>query len=142
MELFRYGSFHGGIWRTGYALDSTSVVCVLAYLSTNHWFSVSAGMGLFTSFMYYVVTGEIGGAGATCGDSIIWPGTAGAYIISDILPGIGAIHTQSFWLASNQVNGVAVTEVCLNGKEFEKFHLNVASFDNLAVGTSKIPVFP
>ena len=61
MELFRYGSFHGGIWRTGYALDSTSVVCVLAYLSTNHWFSVSAGMGLFTSFMYYVVTGEIGG---------------------------------------------------------------------------------
>lgn len=50
------------------------------------------------------LTGEIGSAGATCGDSIIWPGTAGAYIISDILPGVGAIHTQSFWLASNQVN--------------------------------------
>ena len=50
------------------------------------------------------ITGEIGSAGATCGDSIIWPGTAGAYIISDILPGVGAIHTQSFWLASNQVN--------------------------------------
>ena len=31
-------------------------------------------------------------------------GTPGAYIISDILPGVGAIHTQSFWLASNQVN--------------------------------------
>ena len=27
------------------------------------------------------ITGEIGSAGATCGDSIIWPGTAGAYII-------------------------------------------------------------
>ena len=51
------------------------------------------------------LTGEIGSVGAnTCGDSIIWPGTAGAYIISDILPGVGAIHTQSFWLASNQVN--------------------------------------
>ena len=50
------------------------------------------------------LTGEIGSAGATCGDSIIWPGTPGAYIISDILPGVGAIHTQSFWLASNQVN--------------------------------------
>ena len=50
------------------------------------------------------ITGEIGSAGATCGDSIIWPGTPGAYIISDILPGVGAIHTQSFWLASNQVN--------------------------------------
>jgi uncharacterized Ntn-hydrolase superfamily protein len=50
------------------------------------------------------ITGEIGSAGATCGDSIIWPGTPGAYIISDILPGVGAIHSQSFWLASNQVN--------------------------------------
>ena len=50
------------------------------------------------------LTGEIGSAGATCGDSIIWPGTPGAYIISDILPGLGAIHTQSFWLASNQLN--------------------------------------
>ena len=50
------------------------------------------------------VTGEIGSAGATCGDSIIWPGTPGAYIISDILPGVGAIHSQSFWVSSNQVN--------------------------------------
>ena len=53
------------------------------------------------------LTGEIGSAGATCGDSIIWPGTPGAYIISDILPGVGAIHTQSFWLVSNQVNARA-----------------------------------
>ena len=53
------------------------------------------------------LTGEIGSAGATCGDSIIWPGTPGAYIISDILPGVGAIHTQSFWLSSNQVNARA-----------------------------------
>jgi uncharacterized Ntn-hydrolase superfamily protein len=50
------------------------------------------------------ITGEIGSAGATCGDSIIWPGTPGAYIISDILPGVGAIHTQALWIASNQVN--------------------------------------
>ena len=50
------------------------------------------------------ITGEIGSAGATCGDSIIWPGTPGAYIISDILPGVGAIHTQALWTASNQVN--------------------------------------
>lgn len=50
------------------------------------------------------ITGEIGSAGATCGDSIIWPGTPGAYIISDILPGVGAIHTQSYWLEANQLN--------------------------------------
>lgn len=50
------------------------------------------------------ITGEIGSAGATCGDSIIWPGTPGAYIISDILPGVGAIHTQSFYESGNQTN--------------------------------------
>jgi uncharacterized Ntn-hydrolase superfamily protein len=50
------------------------------------------------------ITGEIGSAGATCGDSIIWPGTPGAYLISDVLPGIGAIHSQSFYLEQNQIN--------------------------------------
>ena len=50
------------------------------------------------------LTGEIGSAGATCGDSIIWPGTPGARIISDVIPGKGAIHTQSYYLATNQIN--------------------------------------
>lgn len=48
------------------------------------------------------VSGEIGSAGATCGDSIVWPGTPGARIISEIIPGTGAIHTQSYYLKSNQ----------------------------------------
>jgi uncharacterized Ntn-hydrolase superfamily protein len=50
------------------------------------------------------ITGEIGSAGATCGDSIIWPGTPGAYIISDIIPGVGAIHTQALHSSTNQSN--------------------------------------
>ena len=50
------------------------------------------------------ITGEIGSAGATCGDSIIWPGTPGAILISDIIPGIGAIHTQSYHHTTNQLN--------------------------------------
>lgn len=50
------------------------------------------------------ITGEIGSAGATCGDSIIWPGTPGAFIISDILPGVGAIHSQAWYIATNQNN--------------------------------------
>jgi uncharacterized Ntn-hydrolase superfamily protein len=50
------------------------------------------------------ITGEIGSAGATCGDSIIWPGTPGALIISDIIPGVGAIHTQSYHNLTNQSN--------------------------------------
>lgn len=49
-------------------------------------------------------TGEIGSAGATCGDSIIWPGTPGAYLISDVIPGVGAIHTQAWYLPGNQHN--------------------------------------
>lgn len=48
------------------------------------------------------ITREIGSAGATCGDSIIWPGSPGALIISDIIPGVGAIHTQSYYNATNK----------------------------------------
>lgn len=49
-------------------------------------------------------TGEIGSAGASCLDNIQFPGSNGAIIISDIIPGRGAIHTQSFWNATNQNN--------------------------------------
>lgn len=50
------------------------------------------------------ITGEIGSAGASCLDNIQFPGSNGAIIISDILPGRGAIHTQSYWNATNQTN--------------------------------------
>lgn len=47
------------------------------------------------------VTGEIGSAGASCvGSSVYYP--HGAAILSDVIPGIGAIHTQASWLAANQ----------------------------------------
>lgn len=49
-------------------------------------------------------TGEIGSAGASCLDNIQFPGSNGAIIISDIIPGRGAIHTQAFWNATNQNN--------------------------------------
>ena len=42
------------------------------------------------------VTGEIGSAGASC--------IAGSFILSDVIEGIGAIHTQSYWNATNQLN--------------------------------------
>lgn len=63
------------------------------------------------------LTGEIGSAGATCGDSIIWPGTPGAYIISDIIPAKGAIHTQSYWYETNQINARNELQKGLNAKE-------------------------
>ncbi len=39
-------------------------------------------------------TQEVGSAGASC--------IAGSIIISDVHPGLGAIHTQSYWTAQNQ----------------------------------------
>lgn len=49
-------------------------------------------------------TGEVGSAGASCIDDIVFPGSGGAKIISDVLPGRGVIHTQSYWNAANQQN--------------------------------------
>ncbi|MEL6843305.1 MAG: hypothetical protein AAFP02_08825, partial [Bacteroidota bacterium] len=46
------------------------------------------------------VTGEVGSAGASCLDASIVAG--GVSIIGDLIPGQGAINTQSFYLANNQ----------------------------------------
>jgi uncharacterized Ntn-hydrolase superfamily protein len=49
------------------------------------------------------VTGEIGSAGASCvTSSTTYP--HGAAILSDVIPGIGAIHTQAAWNPVNQQN--------------------------------------
>lgn len=48
------------------------------------------------------VTGEIGGAGASCIDESAIP--TGVLIINDIIPGVGGIHTQAYWLSGNQQN--------------------------------------
>lgn len=45
------------------------------------------------------ITGEIGSAGATCISD-----ENGAITISDIVLGVGAIHTQSYWNPTNQTN--------------------------------------
>lgn len=62
-------------------------------------------------------TGEVGSAGASCLDNISFPGSGGAIIISDILPGKGAIHTQSFWVATNQANARLKMEEGLSPQE-------------------------
>jgi len=47
------------------------------------------------------ITGEIGSAGASC----VGPfGGVGAFILSDVIEGIGAIHTQAYWNETNQQN--------------------------------------
>jgi len=61
------------------------------------------------------ITGEIGSAGASCLDGSQIAG--GAIIISDLLPGRGAIHTQSFWNPTNQANARARMEAGLSPTE-------------------------
>ncbi|MDP1621573.1 MAG: DUF1028 domain-containing protein [Bacteroidales bacterium] len=52
------------------------------------------------------LTGEIGSAGASCvTSSTTYP--HGAAILSDLIPGIGAIHTQAAWNSVNQTNAHA-----------------------------------
>ena len=47
------------------------------------------------------ITGEIGSAGASCVGAI---NGVGAYILSDVIEGIGGIHTQASWNETNQQN--------------------------------------
>ena len=63
-----------------------------------------------------LATGQVGSAGATCLDDNQIAG--GAVIISDVIPDIGAIHTQSYWIPANQnaahdqvVNGLSPEEL-------------------------------
>ncbi len=48
------------------------------------------------------ITGEVGSAGASCVPIALPAAPHGALIICDVLPGIGAINTQAYWLAANQ----------------------------------------
>lgn len=82
-------------------------VLMVAFAQAQHTFSIVALDSL---------TGEVGSAGATCGDSIIWPGTKGALVISDVLPGVGAIHTQASWNFENQLNARSSLENGLSPK--------------------------
>lgn len=46
------------------------------------------------------ITGEVGSAGASCIGAPQIP--QGCYILSDVLPGLGVIHTQAYYLSANQ----------------------------------------
>ena len=50
------------------------------------------------------LTGEVGSAGASCLGVIFPLAPNGAQVICDVIPGIGAVHTQAQYLAANQQN--------------------------------------
>ncbi len=53
-----------------------------------------SGADTFSIVAVDLETGEVGSAGASC--------ISGSIIISDVHPGLGAIHTQSYWNSQNQ----------------------------------------
>ncbi len=63
-----------------------------------------AAQDTFSIVAVDTVTGEIGSAGASCVGAI---NGVGAYIISDVIEGVGGIHTQASWLVANQQNAHA-----------------------------------
>jgi len=64
----------------------------------------SQGQDTFSIVAVDSLTGQIGSAGASCVGYIIPTYPHGAQIISDLIPGTGAIHTQAQWNATNQQN--------------------------------------
>jgi len=73
-----------------------TVILCIAFYSTS-------AQDTFSIVAIDSVTGQIGSAGASCvGSSGSYP--HGAQILSDVIPGIGVIHTQALWMATNQLH--------------------------------------
>jgi uncharacterized Ntn-hydrolase superfamily protein len=75
-----------------------------------------SGQDTFSIVAVDLATGEVGSAGASCLDDDDIEG--GVLIISDVHPGVGAIHTQSYWNPVNQqyarqlmIDGVAPEDI-------------------------------
>jgi len=64
------------------------------------WISAINAQDTFSICAIDTITGEAGSAGASCIGAPQIP--QGCYILSDVLPGIGVIHTQAWYNATNQ----------------------------------------
>jgi len=71
-------------------------ILVLAFLIS----ASVVGQDTFSICAVDTITGEVGSAGASCLDDGDIEG--GVLIISDVHPGVGVVHTQSYWLPANQ----------------------------------------
>ena len=72
-------------------------ICITLFLC-----NISLPNDTFSIVAVDTLTGQVGSAGASC--------IQGSIIISDIHPGLGAIHTQSYWNASNQDSASSLME--------------------------------
>ena len=76
---------------------SIKKICIILSL-----YNILLSNDTFSIVAVDTLTGQIGSAGASC--------IQGSIIISDIHPGLGAIHTQSYWNASNQDSASSLME--------------------------------
>lgn len=74
----------------------------MKYILSVLYFSLLISEDTFSIVAVDPLTGEVGSAGASC--------IAGSIIISDIHPGVGAIHTQSYWNGVNQNNASSLMD--------------------------------
>ena len=70
---------------------------------------LSVSFSTFSIVAVDLENGLVGSAGASC--------IAGSIIISDIHPGVGAIHTQSYWSGYNQIMASDMMDLGLNPEE-------------------------
>jgi uncharacterized Ntn-hydrolase superfamily protein len=85
--------------KTIYTLKTVLFLMVIIFFSAEAF-----SQDTFSIVAVDTVTGEIGSAGASCVGPI---GGVGAFILSDVIEGIGCIHTQASYLAQNQQNARA-----------------------------------
>lgn len=78
-------------------MKNTLLFCLLFF-----FVQTTYAQDTFSIIAVDTITGEIGGAGASCIDESAIP--TGVLIINDIIPGVGGIHTQAYWLSGNQQN--------------------------------------
>lgn len=76
---------------SGVVLGLTALAVLLCPISAHATFSIVA---------VDTATGAVGGAGASC--------ISGSKIINDIIEGIGAVHTQAYYIEANQDNAHAL----------------------------------
>ena len=76
---------------------SIKKICIILSL-----YNILLSNDTFSIVAVDTLTGQVGSAGASC--------IQGSIIISDIHPGLGAIHTQSYWNASNQDSASSLME--------------------------------
>ena len=79
--------------------ENVSIKSICTILSL---FNILLPNDTFSIVAVDTLTGQIGSAGASC--------IQGSIIISDVHPGLGAIHTQSYWNASNQDSASSLME--------------------------------